>query len=168
MKKRTLGGISLALLILPGCINLLEQDRSASSATPELKVSRNATVPSPTWHGAPPGEGYEAQIRLAMGSLMQDPESACFKFEEPEQGSVACNLFDEDVAKPHCQGECLFGWTVSFYVGTRNRKAGCSGEQPFEAFFHEGELRGILRECKQKDSTGAPTWALLVSLPMGK
>jgi hypothetical protein len=168
MKKRILAVTSLALAALTSCVNLIEESPSASTADPELKTPRNATVSAQTSYGPPPSEGYESKIRSALGALLKDPASTPFQFEEPQHGSVACDLFDDVDAERHCREECLFGWTVRFHVGTKNRKPGCTGELPYEAFFQQGQLRGILRECKQKDVAGTPTWALLVSLPMAK
>jgi hypothetical protein len=73
-------------------------------------------------------------------------------------------LLDPVVGRPYEPGH-VFGWIVDIGVNAKNGYGGYTGEQAYDAFFANGQLRGIFVHGKHKDIFGYPTWETVALMP---
>ncbi len=153
--------IALGLALLTSCVGGPPPTGPKSSLNKPPSPQKLAAAE----YGLGPLAGYEAQIRKVVETLLKDPESARYRFGAPEKGWLPRYHFDHRVpGQPHRHGHVL-GWKVHFAVNAKNSYGGYAGESRYEAFFQDGQLRGILQPGKYKDIFGYPMWNLVADVP---
>lgn len=114
-------------------------------------------------YGPIPSKSHQEQIRSTMETLLKDPESAKYRFSSPKKDWIPRYHFDPVIkGQPRLHGY-LFGWKIDFGINAKNSYGGYTGENPYMAFFENGELRGIFKPGTHKDIFGYPYWWLVAS-----
>ena len=162
--------LALVILTSAGCsapvassIGYTPEQARAIAPKSSLNQPPSAEVLAAANFGPAPMEDSEAQVRATMARLLKDPESARYRFTPAEKGWLPRYLFDKQVPGQPFQLGNVFGWIVRFGVNAKNGFGGYGGETVYEAYFENGQLRGLLERSKYKDTFGYPCWDLLAS-----
>lgn len=88
--------------------------------------------------GPPPGDDYQDQIKKRMESVLLDPFTAQYKFENPPQHAW--------YRKP--DDSFGFGWGIFFQVNAKNSFGGYAGWKLWLATFDHGVLTAIVQKSQ--------------------
>ena len=108
--------------------------------------------------GPAPRADHQSQIRATISQRLRNPESARYRFAEPEASWMPRYHFDQNVEGEPFQHGHVFGWRVIFAFNAKNDFGGYGGEMGYIAFFRDGQLRGVFQVSPREDIFGYENW----------
>lgn len=115
-------------LVTPMIVALLMMCGCATVPQAEIKAQADAQG-----YGPPPAAGWEDVVKTFMEYRLKDPDSAQYKFGQPQQGWIT---------KPPVKGGGLdiAGWHVTIAVNARNGFGGYTGFKPYQFMLRDGRI----------------------------
>ncbi len=108
--------------------------------------------------GAPPSDDAQKQVRDALRSTLDDPDSASYSFAAPVKGWIPLYYVSErrDPDGGIHVGQ-VYGWTIGVTLDTKTHNGDSSGPIAYSAFIKDAQLKCVLWPSLDKDAFGYDT-----------